>query len=509
MFEFKYQITSPFYFYPPNFVFQGDIPVRRALYEMSIFEYFKFNVETRGFEYVNTTRTSRPTTLVFGQGQTLSASYDVIKTEINDMPALKDEPYVWNFRDFASEMRFEISSIRIPEAMLFKDFSNSWENVCKLMWESENFGRPLKSRKVFGDDLQVAVTPDMTELQKMESVLKLVSSRVKHNDSRVLSIGDGMRKALKDGIGNSAQINGLLVCALKDAGLNAFPVAMSLRSRGRIPMTHPTLDRLNYFVAGVQDEQGNRYYMDATMRHPAPNALPVDCMVDKAICVFSETAFEWVDLTNISSNMSLTVIEAGFNSAGVLSGKISNSYMNASADEFLSARRKAKDDEGWIEKLDNNYALTATDYTQQVSSDGQLVAQEGYNFVKNGVRLEDNQRVTLNPFIIPDIPSNPFKAESRKLPIEFPYNYSVVQTVTIKIPDGYQVESMPSSSRVTFNDKEIQCLIQADQAGDVVRIAYRFQVNRWLYEMMIYNDLRDFWGKVAALNDAMLILKKV
>lgn len=57
-------------------------------------------------------------------------------------------------------------------------------------------------------------------------------------------------KAFKEGKGNVAEINLLLVALLKETGLQANPVLISTQSNG-IPI-FPTLEGFNYVIAGVR-----------------------------------------------------------------------------------------------------------------------------------------------------------------------------------------------------------------------------------------------------------------
>ncbi|MDR2621597.1 MAG: DUF3857 domain-containing protein [Dysgonamonadaceae bacterium] len=295
--EYKYKIISPRYYYPKGFVFQRTIPVKYSRFLIRIPEYFRFNKEAKGYEPIHVKSETVNENLMFATRH-LSISAEEITAETNDLPALKDEDFVWNYNDFKSQINFEINSVNFT-GVYYKDFSTTWNKIAERLADDEDFGKQFNNKRLFKEDLPTALSGKANDIDSIRAILNLVRSKVKWNDQSHLYITN-QSKALKEGSGSSADINALLINALRNAGFEAYPVAMSLRSRGRLPLTHPGSDNLNYFIACVYSGQ-NIYFLDGTLAYTDINVISVDCMVDKALIIKSNS-FDWTDLSTIGNN---------------------------------------------------------------------------------------------------------------------------------------------------------------------------------------------------------------
>lgn len=499
--EYKYSINSPFYYNPENFQFQRSIPVKYSHFTISIPEYFIFNRETKGYEPIKID--IKPINMNFHiNGKSLNCSGEEISAEVFDLPALKDESYVWNYNDFMTGISFELRQVVFTGAY-YKDFSPSWDKVVSNLMGYENFGGKLKNKGLFKDELPAIQASGGSDEEKLRAILNLVRSKVKWNERNVLFINNPS-KALKEGVGSSAEINSLLFNAVKNAGYEAGVVVMSLRSNGRIPMTYPSIDDFNYFV--VQVKCGEKiYYMDATRSYCDLNVIPVNCLVDKALCIYDKI-FNWVDLTKTGSNTSRINLLVAFNEEGVLAGKKTEVRAGECIFTFKQTYEKSKDEAEHIRTIETNNGISITDY--KVDEKPQSLV-ESYNFTSNTIRLEDENLLTIYPLLFETMQKNPFKQEERKLPVEFPYPEDERINVSFSIPKGYVLDEAPKSVRFTYGDNneiEFSYLVQADENN--VQIAYRFKLNTCIVPADQYGGLRDFISKVYAKCQEVLVFKK-
>ncbi len=74
---------------------------------------------------------------------------------------------------------------------------------------------------------------------------------------------------IKNESGNVAEINLLLVAALRERGLNANPIISSTRDNGIIMEAFPTIDRFNYVLAAVKKADASIFFS------MPPNQLPL------------------------------------------------------------------------------------------------------------------------------------------------------------------------------------------------------------------------------------------
>ena len=503
--EYKYSLQSPFYYYPEDFRFQRSIPVKYSHFTISIPEYFMFNRETKGYEFIKTS--VKPVNMSFLiNGQSLRCSGEELSAEVFDLPALKDESYVWNYNDFMTTISFELRKVVIS-GVYYKDYAQSWSNVVDNLMSNDNFGNKLKNKGLFKDELAVIKASESDDEGKLRAILNLVRSKVKWNEHNTLYINNPS-KALKEGVGSSGEINSLLFNTIKNAGYDAGAVVMSLRSNGRIPMTYPGTDNFNYFI--VQVKIGEKmYHMDATRSYCDLNIIPVDCLVDNALCIY-EKNFKWVDLTKTGNNTSRINLFVSFNEDGILTGKKSEARTGECIFSFKKSYEKAKDEAEHIGKIETDNEISITDY--KIEEKPQSLV-ETYSFTSNIIRLEDENIVAIHPLLFETMQRNPFKQEKRKLPVEFSYPEDERIYVNIIIPEGYVLDEAPKSERFVYgedNSIDFSYLVQTDEAnGNIVQIAYRFKLDTCIVPADQYAELRDFISKVYAKCQEVLVFKKL
>lgn len=502
--EYKYKITSPYFQNPEDFVFQRSIPVKYSKFSIRIPEYFRFSKETRGYEKIDINTKPINLTYLF-KGQQLSCSGEEITAEVNDLPALKDEDFVWNYNDFKSQINFEISSVNVT-GVFYRDYSNTWNKVAERLNNSDNFGKQFNNKGLFKEELPTALSGKATETDSIRAILNLVRSKVKWNDKGHLFV-TGQSKALKEGTGSSADINALLINALRNAGFEACPVVMSLRSRGRLPFTHPSIDNLNYFIVGVYSGP-NTYFMDGTLPYTDLNVIPVDCMVDKALIIKSNT-FDWKDLSTIGNNLNRTNLSIKFNEEGILSGTIMESRSGENAFTFKRTYNKAENEQKFIEEMESKNDITIFDYKMEEKTTKTFNCIQRYNFRKNNIRLGDNF-ISFNPLLFFALKSNSFKPENRKLPVEFPYLFDEKINLLIEVPEGYAVDEVPASEKFVYGDNEtINFSYIVQKVENKILIACSTNLKTCIIPAMDYEALRDFWAKIYNKQNELITIKKL
>jgi hypothetical protein len=134
---------------------------------------------------------------------------------------------------------------------------------------------------------------------------------------------------------------------------------------------------------------------------------------------------------------------------------------------------------------------------------------ENFSFESKEV-LTGGEFIYLNSLIFPHIKDNPFKAETRKLPVEYPYPSDHIMTITLTIPDDYDLDEAPASEIISLlDDKQMSYSYRIQKIERNVQISQRITVRQTLYPATQYEHIRDFWALIADKNNAQLVLKRV
>lgn len=508
--EFKYRKSSDHIFDIPNWYIQTDIPVLYSNYEVLIPEYFIFNNETKGYETIKVIET--PQNQQFNLGLSSNGSNNVvscqsrdIKFTANNVPALKSEPYVWCKSDFSSGIQFELNGTRFPNSF-YKSYTQTWENLEETIKKETDFGVNIKMSNPFKNEIKALVDTVKNEKRKIELIYAFIKKKISWNDTYSF-YGNKAKEAIKNKTGDNGQINMILISALKDAGVNAYPILISRRSYGRIPYTYPSFDKLNTFVVAAKTTDGDIYYMDGSAVYGGLNMLPIDLLVDRARVLEETISEKWVDLTKIAKNQTIYLINSSIDKNGTLSGTVNSGHTNQFAYRYKSQYYNAKDSAEFIEKMGNTAHIKINNFSAEGKDTISNLVKEKIDFTKE--TSDQSDFLYINPMIFTHIEKNPFTQTERKLPIEFDYPHGFQISSTIEIPANYKVEEIPKSVKITLPENAGRCLYQIIQTDNKVQLNYRFDLSQTIFPQTSYEIIREFYAQVATKNAELIVLKKI
>lgn len=507
--EYKYKNVSDRFQTIPDWNVQTDIPVMNSFYTLTIPEYYHFNINVKGYEKIDVQESTKNESFtVSNKGRAImeTSTSRVLKITANNIPALKEEPYIWYVNDFISGIRFELQGVRLPNDV-YRPYTTSWEDLEKTLNEKTDFGKNIKISNPYKDEIKSIISESESGNESLiiKKIYTLIKSKIHWNEYYAFW-GDNVKDAIKNGTGNNAQINIILISALKDAGIKAYPILMSLRSRGRLPYSHPTINRLNTFIVAAETKEGKIFYMDGSAIYGGLNMLPTNLLVDRAR-VFEPSAHEkWVNLTNIGKNQQFSVYNCTLDESGLLTCKEESRYMYQNAYALKESIKTEKDSTEYVENLEteNGIKIEKVSYTNKEPMSFNV--QEYIEFTKQCDTAGDF--IYLNPILIAHFNQNPFTQSERKLAIEFsfPYNYSIISNIII--PEGYIVEEIPEPLQITLENNAGTCVYMVKQTDNQIQLSYRFDLNQIIFPNTQYEYLQEFFGQVATKNSQLIVLKK-
>lgn len=503
--EYKYTLVSDFYYDLRDFSFQESIPVAYTYFEAKLPEYFRYNFNFQGYVTLKTER--EPANETFNirykdsngssRSENIRCTAEVIKSEGRNIPALKEESYLWTVNDFISKISFELKSVQMPYSMT-QEMSNSWENIDKDILAS-SFGSNMKKADLFKEE----IAKGETTIERAKEIQNMVKYRVKWNDRRAASPGN-LKDALKNGIGSSAEVNFLLLNALQAGGFDAFPVILSTRGNGRLPISHPSITAFNYVITGVRIDTLT-YFTDASAKYGDWNLLPEKCMVPQAR-IIKQNACRWVDLSTISSGSVLKVGKINFENSKYI-GKVTDGRRGNSALDMKETYYEHKDKDDFIESLAKQTNCEIDSFS--ISGTDDSSAPLKIEYIQTADMSLGDDFLYISPMINKHFTENPFKEEKRVYPVEFDYLTNYLQIVDITIPEGYVVEELPQAAKLVLNDNDIILTYRLGQNGNQIKMHYQYQLRKLIFLPNEYEYLRDFYAKIVAKNSEQIVLKKV
>lgn len=502
--EFKYTLVSRYVTDVPEWYFQSDIPVMNSKFGINILEYFNFNIRTKGYEHIAVTQKDESGQLRVGAGEMLAVSSKIMTYTATDVPALKDEDNVWCMNEYKSAVVFELRGTQYPYEM-YKSYTSTWKDIIEMLEKQNYFSSNNRMSNPFKDETAVLMNGVTDEQEKISKIYSFIKSKIKWND--VYSFyGGNPRTAAKEGVGNNAQINFVLMSALRDADIKCYPVLISRRSKGRFPITNPSINKISTFIVAAELKDGKMIYMDGSSNHGGLNILPTDLLVDKGIVYDPKNPGKSVDLTNLVKNQFISRVVATLDKEGNLKGERTTNYVNQFAYTYR-ASVAGKDSVKIVDAIQNNTQTKIENIKIEgkTSSDGNV--KETLTFTKNIETSGDY--IYLNPMVFTHITENPFTQAERKLPIEFSFPYLYRLNCIIMIPEGYAIEEVPKGVRVSLLDNGGKCTYAVNVSDRTINLGYIFDMSQILYPFTDYEAIKNYFGLIATKNSEMIVLKKI
>lgn len=496
--EYRYRMNSDFVTYIPSVVVQHDIPTVRMKATVEIPEYLRFNVNTKGYLSIN----MRENTIA-GRIAGTDVPYNVreITTEGRDIPALKKEPFVWNRNEFRSMIDFELSQIAMPFSDV-QNFSLTWKDVNEALAETD-FNSNIRMGNPFKEETAAIVARNLAPRQTLHELLRLVQSHMKW-DGKYRLMSSSPRNAADKGTGNSAEINSVLMAAVKDAGFDVVPLLLNPRSRGRLPLAHPSFDGISTFILRVTLDDGKFAYLDGTDPDSDVDLLPTDLLVDRARIYGVSGDVGWCDLSRLAPGNTHINMTLGFDPELSVHGRITERYTNVPALRCSSAYSDARSEEEYVEALEEEHHIRIDSLT----INGLRSAHLTQEFTMTREPETAGDFIYLNAIIIPFLTENPFKSPERKYPVEFDNPASYTMQGVLRLPEGYVVEELPRAARFNAFDGDITCFYMAQATNGVIQFNMRFNQKRLIFLPEEYADLQAFYGAVVNICNSRIVLRK-
>lgn len=431
-----------------------------------------------------------------------------------DMPSFRAEPFMTSIENYVTKLEIDILDVVEPTHptmyynMVFKSVTDSWESVSKILMDDINFGKTLSGsmylNNLAGKIEKSAGSPE----EKLKMAYDSIKSAVKWNEKMELFTSSGsLGSTYKLKIGNSTDINLLLLQLLNRLKFDAAPVIISTRAHGFLLSTSPSIHKPNYVI--VQAKIGNKtYLLDATEPFMPYYLLPLRCLSNSGRLVDKKSS-TIVELTTLSKERDFTTYQLKILDNNTIEGKlmIKNLDYKAqnvrkkyhsfnSSDEYLEDFRRDKQglviNKSEIINIDSIYQPLIEDYDVTMNNQVNIIGNEIY----------------LLPLFYSQLKENPFELDDRKYPVDFGYNIEKTVTTTLEIPDNYEVSELPAPVSIKLQDNEASMTYYVAQSENTVTVKSIFSINKTMFLPSEYKKLKEFYNQVIKKHSEPIILKK-
>jgi transglutaminase-like putative cysteine protease len=521
--EYEYTVESPFMTID-DVILQYDIPIKKLDVSIEMIKYFTYNLyfnprssyvpDLSGSVDTDKIKTtsSEVSSASFSNGKSnkfYSQQYElnngILSIDTKDIPALEVEPMSGKTSNYRAKIVFEMAAVQYPTEPI-KRMSLDWQAVTKTIYDNNDFGGQLEKKTFYEEELEASLKGMISFEDKVKGVYSFVKERVKWNGYYGIFAQKGIKDAYRDGSGNVADVNLLLISMLNSQGIQAYPLLLSTVDNG-IPL-FPTREGFNY-IAVVVRVNNKEVFIDGTDDNLPIGTLPLRATNWQGRIVKEGGTSFWIDVMpkGQSSEISISnvVLNDDFTITGTAAKRLTNYRAYNFRDEYGNRLNEEivgylKDDSPGLDisnlKLNNVRKL---DEPIDLSYD---------IYLKSAVE-KIGDKIYLTPLLNEYTSENPFKLENRKLPIFIGYSQSTKTIVNLSVPKDYKVVSLPESVRYNYNEGKGNYSFVVSQLGNKLIIAADFVMNDLEVLPTDYQKWKEFYTAMVAKESEKIVLKKI
>lgn len=519
--EYKYVLRSPFYSTFPDWYFQNSIPVDYSEYKTQIPEYFYYNAHKTGWIFPKEVKSKQGNKIILTSSERNASSGKNYKTTFNrdeinyidyqvtytleNIPAIKEESYVNNIANYAVKVQHELSQTRFPNSHL-KSFSTTWEDVAKNIYDSENFGSELKKSGYFEDEINKLLLNITSKEEQIKAIYQFVKNKVKWDNYNGIYCDKGVKKAYNDRSGNVAEINLMLTAMLRHAGFEANPVLVSTRSNGI--SIFPSRTGYNYVITAVELDH-KIHLLDATSKFSTQNILPLRAINWMGRLIKKDGTSIAIDLLSKDMSTENTTIMSKIDEVGNITGKTReqkfryNAYLYRENNNDLSIEQYQEK----LEKKRKGIEIDELSITNKNDIDQPIV--ETYSFASNRFVDIIGDRMYFSPMLFFEQLENPFKLDKRIYPIEFDFPFKDNYNITITIPDGYIIETLPENLNLVINKEYGAFKFIISNVSNTIQLLCSLEMKTAIIPNQDYETLKLFFKEIVTKQSEKVVLKKI
>lgn len=510
--EYTYTVTSPSANYLRSWYFQGQYPVLKSEYAVTIPTLFNFLFLKTGYYPLDPKVTTgfHSYTLyepgqAFSSGNTFSYNATTInsKWELENIEPIKSESYTTTLQNHISKIEFKLNSLHFPNEPM-KPVMGTWAQAATALLNNEQFGLALSEKNNWMNDDVEKLTKGKTDIEAAENIFKYVRDNYTCTDHDALYIPKNLKTSYQAKKGNVIEVNMVLTSMLKKANLKANPVLLSTRDNGIAVEHYPFIDKFNYVITKL--EIGDKtYLLDASVKKLGFDKLPSYCYNGYGRTISSEP-FIVPLLADSLKESKITSIFITNNDDKSMSASFT-SNLGYFESHGLRQELSTKSSETFFKEIKSKYSFDIKMSNTAIDSldNYNIPAMVKYDF---DFTPEDDL-IYFQPLLTEAYKKNPFTANTRNYPVEMPFKTSELIVMNMDIPTGYKVDELPKSARVKLNETDgmFEYLIQADASK--IQLRSKITLNKATFSADDYETLRNFYGYIVQKQNEQIVFKKI
>jgi hypothetical protein len=344
----------------------------------------------------------------------------------------------------------------------------------------------------------------------VQKIKNLTYQHVDQATADKLKENENVEDVIKHGWGRHNSLNRLFTAMARTAGVEASLVRVAERDDGFFHRGIPNIEQLDSEIVQVKLD-GQPIYVDPGTLFCPFGMLPwadtgSSGMIEErnGATTFLETPFP-----KGAAARRVRAADLKLDRNGMLSGTLKLTFEGAEALEWRLAYRESDDkerkkvmEEEVKQWLPSNAVVTLKSVNNWQAAEPTLAAD--FDVSVGGFGTPAGRRLLIPGSIFREQPR--FTYNKRVNSIYFHHAYVDADDVSLTIPDGLQVESLPAP-KSSDPSSAVRYVTKSEQKGNVIHLTREVAVEGVLFPVKYYGALKEFYSKVKAGDEEPAILR--
>ena len=431
---------------------------------------------------------------------------------LENVQAFEKEPYAPPEFELKPAVNFFYAPGRIdPEAFWLKE-GKDWTTTVEEFIGSD--------RAAVRSAAQAVIGGATTSEQKLRN-LYLRAQQVRNlnyekemteAEEKKLRDNHSVEDVLRNGYGYSSQINRTLVALARAAGFEANAVRIGERSESFFARNLPVARQLDSEVAVIKVD-GKDVWLDAGTPYTPFGTLAWQKTSVPGMKLARKQEALWVTTPDAPATSSVIERKAVLHVEGdVLKGKVTVTYHGQAAlqrrltnrNDDDAATKKAIEDTA-KKRFPDGTTVTLKKITGMKTSDDTVVAELDVEIPNLASFAGSRALIPLSVFDAAT--KNPFAEAARKFEVYFDYLWTEAAEVTLQVPEGYGIETMPHAQKTDLVAVLYENHYDTPDAT-TLHFTRKLSIGTGSVAVENYSVIRNFFAKVAAADQEQIVLRK-
>ncbi|SIS44174.1 Transglutaminase-like superfamily protein [Kaistella chaponensis] len=482
--EYSYLLYTPFIGSTPRVMIEDEIPVRYVEYVFDSPKPIGYNINYKG--------DLLPTFREMEEKKIYGGDYQLYRFGYENVPPYKEEKYVLNSDNYKTGIKSELNSIMRGTEL--KSYALTWKDISKRLYDHDDFGSELKKQNLVKDLLPAEIKEMPSKTDKARAILKYVQKNYTWNKEDEVVTDKGIRNLLSTKIGNTAEINLLLIMLLRSADIDANPIVLATVKKGMLTGYLPSLAQLNFVLASYIED--NKFVLlDATSKQSDLNMISPRALNYYGYYMTKDDAKQ-INILFPEVSKTLLTVNATMNPDGTFEGNFSDRDTKLYA--MMVNERFTEDQEKFAKSYKDDYKFAISNLKHGVQDNNDF--ETSFDFNADTFTDVLGNKLVFNPLLFLYSQKHNFdQEEKRKAPLEFYSASDRIKKVTVTIPDNYTFENVPKSKKFRTEDNALQYIYLVTQEGNKLTIETTVMIDDAVFPVEYYPAFKQIFDNITKM----------